>query len=124
MSPIQLSGVSLISKFFCRDIRDRISDKLKIKNHVVREVLAEMFGTFIFVSFGCGSIAQYIFQGRLDFFSVNIAFGFGLSLGILVSNHVSGKWSTRLWSRDLSLKVLTFGKFFVSKVVTSIQLSA
>jgi len=54
--------------------------------------MAECFGTFILVVFGCGSIAQSVLslQTKGDFFSINWGWCLGATLGTLVSGGVSG----------------------------------
>jgi aquaporin-9 len=54
----------------------------KVKNTLAREFLAETFGIFILIVFGCGSVAQHVFTPREDrnVLSINLAFGFGATL--------------------------------------------
>jgi len=74
----------------------RIGAVIRIKNQKIREFLAEILGSFIFISFGLASIAQFKFFKRDDssyqstFLSVNLAFGFGIMAAILVVGKVSG----------------------------------
>ena len=50
-----------------------------------------MIGTTIFISFGLGSVAQFQFGGNsIGFISVNVSFGFGLSMGIIFAGKISG----------------------------------
>nr|AWF71602.1 aquaporin 3 [Clarias batrachus] len=71
---------------------DKIASTLQIRNKLVRQGLAECLGTLILVMFGCGAVAQNTLSdgayGR--FLSVNLAFGFAATLGILVCGQVSG----------------------------------
>ena len=43
--------------------------------------------------FGCGAVAQVVLSGGSHgtFLSVNFAFGFAVTLGLLVSGQISGK---------------------------------
>ena len=44
----------------------------------------------VFISFSLASLAQYLFTGKNSFLSANISFGFGLSMGIIISGKISG----------------------------------
>lgn len=63
-----------------------------IRNQLLRQALAECLGTLILVMFGCGAVAQLVLSGGSHglFITVNFAFGFGATLGILVCGQVSG----------------------------------
>jgi len=66
-----------------------------IKNHYVKEFLAEFLGTLLLVLFGCGSVAQYRLRKEESnsnpiLLTINLAFGFGLTLGILITSKISG----------------------------------
>jgi len=65
---------------------------LKVKNQLVREMLAETFGTLILCVFGLASIAQYKFfdEKKTPFLSVNIAFGLGATIAGIVVGKISG----------------------------------
>lgn len=62
---------------------------------ILKEPLAEMFGTFILVLFGCGAIAQVTLSkansadgvGYGDWQSINWGFGLGLMLGVYVAGN-------------------------------------
>uniref|UniRef100_A0A8C9V4W2 Aquaporin-3 n=2 Tax=Scleropages formosus TaxID=113540 RepID=A0A8C9V4W2_SCLFO len=71
---------------------DKLSRSFHIRNLLVRQALAECLGTLILVMFGCGSLAQVVLSGGSHglFITVNFAFGFGATLGILVCGQVSG----------------------------------
>ncbi|XP_044031023.1 aquaporin-3-like [Siniperca chuatsi] len=58
----------------------------------IRQALADCLGTLILVMFGCGAVAQLVLSGGSHdmFLTVNFAFGFAATLGILVSRQVSG----------------------------------
>ncbi|KAJ8006167.1 hypothetical protein DPEC_G00125430 [Dallia pectoralis] len=71
---------------------DKLSRAFQIRNLLLRQALAECLGTLILVMFGCGALAQLTLSrgshGR--FLTVNFAFGFAATLGILVCGQVSG----------------------------------
>ncbi|XP_004072505.1 aquaporin-3 [Oryzias latipes] len=73
-------------------ILDKLARTFQIRNKLLRQSLAECLGTLILVMFGCGACAQHVLSegshGR--FMTVNFAFGFGATLGILVCGQVSG----------------------------------
>ncbi|XP_053466218.1 aquaporin-3a [Ictalurus furcatus] len=71
---------------------DRIARTFQIRNKLLRQALAECLGTLILVMFGCGSVAQLMLSSGTHgiFLAVNLAFGFGATLGILVCGQVSG----------------------------------
>jgi len=50
---------------------------LKVKNQLTREFLAETFGIFIMIVFGCGAEAQNVFSESNNILSADLAFGFG-----------------------------------------------
>jgi hypothetical protein len=78
-----------ISNKNSRKIR-QLGNFLTVQNKMIRCFLAELLGTFVFISFGLASVAQYIFVGKISFLSVNVSFGFGLSMGIIISGKISG----------------------------------
>ncbi|RNA41258.1 aquaporin-3 [Brachionus plicatilis] len=103
---------------------------LSVKSFLFRQFLAEAFGTFFFISFGLGSVAQYVFAGRKSFLAVNLSFGLGLALAILVVGRISGghlnpavSLSMLLLGRIKFLKFLVFmlgqflGSFFAALMV-------
>ncbi|XP_041095252.1 aquaporin-3-like [Polyodon spathula] len=69
-----------------------ISEMFYVRNLLLRQALAECLGTLILVMFGCGSVAQLVLSGGShgQFLTVNFAFGFAATLGVLVSGQVSG----------------------------------
>nr|AVL92588.1 aquaporin-3 [Heteropneustes fossilis] len=71
---------------------DKIAQTLHIRNKLVRQGLAECLGTLILVMFGCGAVAQVtLSEGSHGMFlTVNLAFGFAATLGVLVCGQVSG----------------------------------
>lgn len=63
----------------------------KIEKLILRELLAEAFGTFIFLSFGLGAVAQHIlYENSTPSIAVNLAFCFGITLGILIAGNITG----------------------------------
>ncbi|CAG8781209.1 21046_t:CDS:2, partial [Racocetra persica] len=57
----------------------------------LREPFAETLGTFIFITFGLGSIAQAkLGEGFGNWITISLGFGFGLALALFVSGSVSG----------------------------------
>ncbi|KAK2911795.1 hypothetical protein QQF64_027641 [Cirrhinus molitorella] len=71
---------------------DKLAHTFQIRNKLLRQGLAECLGTLILVMFGCGAVAQMVLSGESHgrFLSVNLAFGFAATLGILVCGQVSG----------------------------------
>lgn len=82
----------LIIIFFLNSgVRENVGSKLTIKNKLLRGFLAELLGTFVFMSFSLGSVAQFIFREKASLLSSNISFGFGLTMGLVICGKVSGK---------------------------------
>ncbi|KAG5834464.1 aquaporin-3-like isoform X1 [Anguilla anguilla] len=73
-------------------ILDKLARIFYIRNLLLRQALAECLGTLILVMFGCGAVAQLVLSGGSHgmFLTVNFAFGFAATLGILVCGQVSG----------------------------------
>uniref|UniRef100_A0A3Q3VW74 Aquaporin-3 n=1 Tax=Mola mola TaxID=94237 RepID=A0A3Q3VW74_MOLML len=71
---------------------EKLSCFFQIRNLLLRQALAECLGTLILVMFGCGAVAQLVLSGGSHgmFLTVNFAFGFAATLGILVCGQVSG----------------------------------
>lgn len=71
---------------------DKLSRSFQIRHKLLRQALAECLGTLILVMFGCGAVAQLVLSGGSHgmFLTVNFAFGFAATLGILVCGQVSG----------------------------------
>lgn len=57
-----------------------------------REVLAELFGTFVLILFGAGVVAQYTVSKQVNgsYLAINLAWGLGVVMGCYVSMGVSG----------------------------------
>ncbi|XP_038600055.1 aquaporin-7-like isoform X1 [Tachyglossus aculeatus] len=62
------------------------------ENKLTREFLAELLSTFVLMMFGLGSVAQVVLgkQDFGDFLSINLGFGFGVTMGIHVAGGISG----------------------------------
>ncbi len=74
----------------------RFKKYFNIKNQLVREFLAELFGTWILVFFINGCVAQNTFSKRDGYeslLSVNLTCGFAVTLAVLAVGKVSGKIS-------------------------------
>src|SRR5438067_9860078 len=59
---------------------------------LLREMLAEFFGTFILIVFGVGVVAQVVLSKHTagDSLSINIAWGLAVTMGCYVSAGVTG----------------------------------
>lgn len=69
--------------------------RFKIKNKLIFEFLGELIGSLILLTVGLCGVAQYRFQQNdnpysTNYLLVNIGFGFGLILAILVTGKISG----------------------------------
>ncbi|XP_075953356.1 aquaporin-3-like [Anarhichas minor] len=75
-----------------RDILEKPAGTFLIRHALLRQALAECLGTLILVMFGCGAVAQLVLSrgSHGTFLTVNFAFGFAATLGILVSGQISG----------------------------------
>ncbi|XP_051537304.1 aquaporin-3-like isoform X1 [Myxocyprinus asiaticus] len=71
---------------------EKMARIFQVRNMLMRQALAECLGTLILVMFGCGAVAQLILSGGSHgmFLTVNFAFGFAATLGILVCGQISG----------------------------------
>ncbi|XP_072289386.1 aquaporin-3a [Eucyclogobius newberryi] len=71
---------------------EKLSYFFQIRNLLLRQALAECLGTLILVMFGTGAVAQLVLSGGTHgmFLTVNFAFGFAATLGILVCGQISG----------------------------------
>ncbi|XP_035523867.1 aquaporin-3-like [Morone saxatilis] len=84
------------------NILEKLAETFQIRHVLLRQALAECLGTLILVvmfppsiiqMFGCGAVAQMVLSGGSHgtFLTVNFAFGFAATLGILVSGQISGE---------------------------------
>lgn len=67
-------------------------DKLRIRNHLAREILAEFIGTWILLIFGDGVVAQTVLSegNNGSSLSINWAWGMGVVMGIYWAGGISG----------------------------------
>jgi len=72
--------------------KNSLKSSLKVKNILLRELMAEFLGTMVLTTFGNAAIAQMILsRGTVNgFISVNLAFGVGVTMAILISGNISG----------------------------------
>ncbi|KAK6467112.1 aquaporin-10-like [Huso huso] len=70
----------------------KLKDKLKLKNRLLRECLAEFLGTFVLMLFGCAAAAQVktTNEAKGQYLSVNLAFAVGVVSAVYISRGVSG----------------------------------
>ena len=61
-------------------------------NNLKRELLAEFLGTFVLIAFGAAVVAQVVLGKNQngEYLSINIAWGFAVTMGIYVAGGVSG----------------------------------
>src|SRR5262245_37207084 len=59
---------------------------------LLREVLAEFFGTFVLIVFGVGVVAQVVLSKQTagSYLSINLAWGLAVAMGCYVSAGVTG----------------------------------
>ncbi|KAF7670077.1 hypothetical protein LDENG_00056630 [Lucifuga dentata] len=71
---------------------ERILRKCQIRNQLLRECMAECFGIYILILFGCGSVAQVTTSQdkKGQYLSINLGFALGTMFGVFVSRGVSG----------------------------------
>jgi len=57
-----------------------------------REFVAELLGTMVLIMFGCGSVAQSVLSHKAngEMLSINLGWGFGVLIGVLVAGPISG----------------------------------
>ncbi len=62
------------------------------QNNLKREMFAEFLGTLVLIAFGAGVVAQVVLSGEKNgvYLSINIAWGFAVTMGIYVAGGVSG----------------------------------
>jgi MIP family channel proteins len=68
------------------------SETLVSQNTLLRELLAEFFGTFILIVFGVGVVAQVVLSKNTagSYLSINLAWGLAVTMGCYVSAGVTG----------------------------------
>jgi len=76
------------------NIQPPLEKLFRLRNPLIRELLAEYLGTFILCFFGISSLAQYTFNkpspNSASFLAVNLGFGIGVTAAVLVVGKVSG----------------------------------
>src|SRR5258708_38869745 len=63
-----------------------------MSKELMREVLAEFFGTFILIVFGVGVVAQVVLSRQTagSYLSINLAWGLAVTMGCYVAAGVTG----------------------------------
>lgn len=82
---------------FLRNLQNLLEKRIRFNSPLFREFLAELFGTYIILTFGLASDAQLKFftanpnnPYQTTKLTVNLSFGFGVMIAILVAGKVSG----------------------------------
>merc|ERR1719244_1553123 len=80
----------------------------------IREFVAEVLGTCVLLMFGCGCVAQSLLSNGAigDMFSINVGWGLGVLLGVMIAGSVSGAHLNPAVSVSLSC----IGKFKMTKL--------
>lgn len=92
---------------------------MRIENQSLKEFFAELFGTFLFITYGLGAIAENVLFARNDpyfssFLAISVGFGFGFAIAALIVGKVSGAHLNPAVSFAMLLhNRLTIAKFFV-----------
>src|SRR5262245_44685909 len=62
------------------------------RDSLKRELFAEFLGTLVLIAFGAGSVAQVVLSSQQNgsYFSINFAWGLGVTMGIYVAGGVTG----------------------------------
>jgi glycerol uptake facilitator protein len=82
-----------------------------------REFVGELIGTFIFVLFGCGSVAaSVLFNAYHGLFQIGLIWGIGVSLSIYVTRHLS----CAHLNPAVTLAMVTSGRMSARKMPTYI----
>jgi glycerol uptake facilitator protein len=82
-----------------------------------REFVGELIGTFLFVLFGCGSVAaSVLFNAHQGLFQIGLIWGIGVSLAIYITRHLS----CAHLNPAVTLAMVTSGKMSVRKMPTYI----
>ncbi|XP_051728089.1 aquaporin-10b isoform X2 [Ctenopharyngodon idella] len=88
---------------------DRLLRRCRIKSSLVRECLAECFGVYVLILFGCGSVAQVTTSKNTkgEYLSINLGFALGTTFGIYIAKGVSGAHL----NPAVSLSLCALGRF-------------
>src|SRR5262249_458964 len=70
----------------------RSNHRLMKQGSLKRELYAEFLGTLVLIAFGAGVVAQVVLSNKQngEYLSINIAWGFAVTMGIYVAGGVSG----------------------------------
>lgn len=91
-----VSGSASSQRGLILDIQPFFQRRCRIRNQLVRELIAEALGIFLLCLIGLSSVAQFVFYKRegantmASFLSVNLGFGIGVIVAILVTGKASG----------------------------------
>src|SRR5215468_8064694 len=83
----------MFSKAPATDLRPPTTNhQLMKQSSLKRELYAEFLGTLVLIAFGAGVVAQVILSNKQngEYLSINLAWGFGVTMGIYVAGGVSG----------------------------------
>lgn len=60
---------------------------------ILKEFTAELLGTAVLLIFGCGCVAQTVLSNKENgsMLSINLGWGFGVLIGIMIAGPVSGE---------------------------------
>ncbi|XP_056335684.1 aquaporin-10b [Danio aesculapii] len=88
---------------------DRLLRRCRIKSRLPRECLAEFFGVYVLILFGCGSVAQVTTSQNTkgEYLSINLGFALGTTFGIYIAKGVSGAHL----NPAVSLSLCVLGRF-------------
>lgn len=72
-----------------------LEKRTRFKSQFAREFVGELFGTFILLVFGLNSVAQFKLTSSdnpdsINLLSINLGFGIGVIVAILVTGKASG----------------------------------
>src|SRR5215468_7281682 len=83
----------MFSKAPATDLRPPTTNhQLMKQNSLKRELYAEFLGTLVLIAFGAGVVAQVVLSNKQngEYLSINIAWGFAVTMGVYVAGGVSG----------------------------------
>ena len=68
-------------------------DMTRSQLKILKEFTAELLGTAVLLIFGCGCVAQSVLSHYQNgsMLSINLGWGFGVLIGIMIAGPVSGK---------------------------------
>lgn len=118
---------------------EALQSKLRLRNVIIREFLAEFLGTFILIVFGNAAVAQAVLTNNVkgSFFAINWGYGLAVTLAVLVSGGVSGGhvnpavtlamavWGKHPWSKVPVYMVAQYlGALLASLAVFAVYINA